>query len=114
MGKPELADKAVSNVKKSIEICLKSKIPIEIRTTIVPTLIDDEQSIREIAKSVQGCHVYILQQYSPLGDILDPKFKNVDPPKREILTKLAKAALEEGVAEVHIRTRENGEEKVTL
>jgi len=114
MGKPELANKAVANVKKSIEICLNSKTSLEIRTTIVPTLIEDEQSIREIAKSIKGCHTYILQQYSPLGDILDPKFKNVEPPKKELLTRLAKAALEEGVAEAHIRTRENGEEKVTL
>ncbi len=114
MGKPDSSDKAVENVKKSIEICLNSKIPLEVRTTIVPTLIEDEQSIREIAKSVKGCSVYILQQYSSLGNILDPKFKSVEPPKKELLTRLAKAVLEENAMEVHIRTRENGEEAVKL
>jgi len=112
MGRPDFAGEAVENVKESIRACLNSKVPFEVRTTIVPGLIDDERSIREIARAVKGCGVYILQQFSPLGDILDPRFKKVEPPKRELLTKLAKTALREGIAEVHIRTREYGEEKV--
>lgn len=113
MGLPRSAEKAVESVKESIRICLDSKIQLEIRTTIVPGLIDDEQSIREIARAVKGCKFYVLQQYSPVGDILNPKFKKVNPPKRELLIKLAKAASEEGIRDVRIRTREYGEERVT-
>lgn len=112
MGRPDLAGEAVENVRESIRICLNSKVTFEVRTTIVPGLIDDERSVSEISRAVKGCSVYVLQQYSPLGDILDPRFKKVEPPKRELLIKLAKTALREGIAEVHIRTREYGEEKV--
>jgi len=112
MGRSEFAGKMVENVKESIRVCLNSKVPFEVRTTIVPGLIDDERSVREIARAVKGCGVYVLQQYSPLGDILDPRFKKVEPPKRELLIKLAKTALREGIADVHIKTREYGEEEI--
>ncbi len=112
-GLSELAEKAVEDVKESIRICLDSKTPLEVRTTIVPGLIGDEQSVREIARAIKGCKFYVLQQYSPVGDILNPKFKKVNPPKRELLIKLAKAASEEGIHDVRIRTREYGEERVT-
>lgn len=112
MGRQDFAGEAVEHVKESIGTCLNSKVSFEARTTIVPGLIDDEQSVREISRAVKGCGVYVLQQYSPLGDILVPRFKKVEPPKRELLIKLAKTALSEGLAEVHIRTRECGEEKV--
>lgn len=112
MGGVDFDGKTLENVKESIRVGLNSKVSFEVRTTIVPGLIDDERSVREISRSVKGCGVYILQQYDPLGDILDPRFKKVEPPKRGFLIKLAKAALGEGIAEVHIRTREYGEEEV--
>jgi pyruvate formate lyase activating enzyme len=102
--------KAVEKVKQSIDLCLRSKIPLEIRTTIVPTLIDDEKSIREIARSVKNCYTYVLQAFDPSGDILNKRFKEVPSPKRDLLVKLAKAAFEEGLREVRIRTRDRGEE----
>jgi pyruvate formate lyase activating enzyme len=113
MGLPSYAEEAVKKVKRCLEICLNSPVTFEARTTIVPKLVDDEQSVRSIASSVKGCDLYVLQQYDPRGDILDPSFKKLNPPPRDHLIKLARAALDEGLTDVRIRTSERGEEKIS-
>jgi pyruvate formate lyase activating enzyme len=113
-GRPDIAESAVENVKKTIHECLNSNIFFETRTTIVPNLVDEEKFIASIAKSVKGCKAYVLQQFNPTGDILDLKLKNINPPKRDTLLKLAKVALKQGIEEVRVRTREFGEEKIQL
>jgi pyruvate formate lyase activating enzyme len=102
----------VEKIGRTIYICRRKGIPFEARTTIVPTLVDSEDSVGEIARAVAGCESYVLQQYSPTGDILDEKFKNMHPPKRETLVKLARAALKAGLSKVKVRTRERGEEVI--
>lgn len=102
----------VSLVKESLEICLGAPITLEVRTTIVPTLNDREEYVSEIARAVKGCHRYILAQYRPEGDILDPSFKNMKPPTRERLMVLAKEAVKENLKDTYIRTREHGLEKL--
>jgi len=114
IGRPELGEAAVHNVKATLEICLKAGITLEIRTTIVPGLIDQEEDIREVSNEIARAQLYVLQQFSPEGDLLDQNFKNVTPPTRETLTRLARVALECGAREVRIRTKERGEETIQL
>jgi len=103
----------VNRVKETMRICKEANAPLEVRTTVVPTLIDDEASISKIAKSVRvSCCAYVLQQFYPFEEVLDPKFRNIAPPNRDALLKLAKIALKEGIENVYIRTREHGLEKV--
>ena len=104
----------LKNVEKTLGICLERGIAVEARTTIVPNLIHDDMSIRKISRKAGKCKVYVLQQFSPLGDILDRKLKDLPPPSREDLLRLAKVALQEGLKDVRVRTREAGEERVEL
>jgi len=101
------------SILKTIELCNTLNIPIEARTTVAPTVSDDEECIRAIARDIAGrVDIYYLQQYDNQGDVLDPKLKKKDPPTKEHLIRLAKAALEEGVDPVYIKTRFEGLERI--
>lgn len=112
IGLQENIKMITTNINHSFEMCLKADLSVEIRTTIVPTLIDDECSIRNIANIAKKCGVYVLQQYFPFEEVLDEKLRTIRPPSRSVLFELGRAALDEGVREVYIRTKENGMEKV--
>ena len=105
-------EKIITDIIQSLEQCRKAGISVEVRTTVVPTLIANEHSIREVARVVKNYGVYVLQQYFPLEEVLDKRFRKIKPPDRDTLIKLAKLSLEEGVREVYIRTRENGMERI--
>jgi len=105
-------ERVVMNVKRSLELCRRAGLSVEVRTTVVPTLIEDEKSIREIARVVKDCGIHVLQQYFPFEEVPDEKLRRVKPPNRVELLRLARASLEEGVREVYIRTREGGMERV--
>lgn len=107
-----LGVEVTQRVRAALEECLKKKLVTEARTTIVPTLIDQETEIREIANETTGVDLYTLQQFSPEGDLLDQSFKSLRPPSRQDLLRLARAASECGHKEIRIRTREYGEERV--
>lgn len=116
-GLDERVDKAermIANIKKTIEVCKQYRVTLEARTTVVPTLLDDEASIREIATVAKDCSIYVLQEFSPGEAVLDVKLRKLKPTPRELLVKLAKIALEEGVKEVRVRTRSQGMERVIL
>ncbi|MFH0896584.1 MAG: anaerobic ribonucleoside-triphosphate reductase activating protein [Candidatus Bathyarchaeota archaeon] len=102
----------VANVRQSLELCRKAGLSVEVRTTVVPTLIEDEKSIREIIRVARDCSTYVLQQYFPFEEVPDEKLRRVKPPGRDALVKLARVSLEEGAGEVYIRTRENGMERI--
>ena len=102
----------VAKVKESLEFCRKAGLSVEIRTTIVTKLVEDEITIREIAKVAKDYGSYVIQQYFPSEEVLDEKLRGVKPPERSVLIQLAKASLKEGVKEVYIRTRENGMERI--
>jgi len=114
IGTSPLDAKTVSDVKATLRTCLEGKVALEVRTTIVPDLIDQEEDVKDIAGEISGTQCYVLQQFSPQGDLLDQSFKNVTPPSREKLIGLAKAAIRYGICEVKIRTRDRGEEIISL
>ncbi|UCH02981.1 MAG: anaerobic ribonucleoside-triphosphate reductase activating protein [Candidatus Bathyarchaeota archaeon] len=106
-------EKVMANIRETIAICERADLPLEIRTTIVPTLIDDEKSIREIAETVRGYGIYVLQEFFPSDDVPDETLRKAKPPNKELLIRLAKTALNAGVREVYIRTRNGGMERIT-
>jgi pyruvate formate lyase activating enzyme len=108
----EHAEHVIANIRATLEVCKRFGVPLEARTTIVPTLMDDEASIREIAAVARECTIYVLQEFSPVGDVLDETLRQLRPPDREVLVSLAEIALDEGVREVYIRTRRGGMERV--
>lgn len=111
IGLKSSIEKIIANIKETLKLCRDAGLPMEIRTTVVPTLIDDEKSIREIAYIINKNTRYVLQEFSPFGDILDAQLKKVKLTEKKILIKLAKTALEMGVNKVYIRTKMNGLER---
>ncbi len=110
---PKMAEKYVESIKHMIELCNELDIPIEARTTVAPGVSDDEEYIREIARELRGkTDVYYLQQFDNQGDVLDPDLKKKNPPTKEHMIRLAKAALEEGLSPVYIKTRFDGLEEI--
>lgn len=102
----------VNNIKDTIRICSSKLLDYEVRTTVVPSLIDDEHSIREIAQAVRDAPSYVLQQFYPSDTVLNEKLRITQSPKRRHLHSLAKVAKAEGIRNVYIRTRTHGLEKV--
>ena len=100
-------------IKTTLALCNSYGVEVEARTTIAPTLTDDPDLIRPIAKEIRGrCDVYYLQQFDNTGDVLSPLLRSLPSPTRERMVELAEAALEEGMSNVYIKTREFGLERV--
>ncbi|MFW6007075.1 MAG: anaerobic ribonucleoside-triphosphate reductase activating protein [Bacillota bacterium] len=55
-------DNMVSEVKRSVELVLESKIPHEFRTTVVPDL-HHKKDISKIADSIRGADKYYIQNF---------------------------------------------------
>lgn len=112
-GLPDIGWNIVKNVEDSLKVCWSSGVELEIRTTVAPTLSDDPLFIKQIASVIKGkCDVYYLQQFDNLGDVLDPSLKRLNPPSIEVMESLAKIAVEEGVEDVYIKTRERGLKRI--
>jgi pyruvate formate lyase activating enzyme len=114
IGLRRFGEEIVTAIKETYQAIVDAPSFLEVRTTIVPTLIDDEASVRDIASSVHNCDLYVLQEFLPVPEVPDPELRTVRPPKRERLLSLAQIALEAGVNAVAIRTRRYGFEEVTV
>ncbi|MDQ1278917.1 MAG: pyruvate formate lyase activating enzyme [Thermoproteota archaeon] len=109
-----ISEDILDNIREVIRLCKDRSIQLETRTTIVPTIIDDNESIREIAKSVETADFYIIQEYFPFEEVLDERLRRLKSPTRERLLELAQSAIRGGLREVYIRTRQNGLERVIV
>ena len=96
------------NVRKSIQVCLKSNTYLECRTTYVPGLLDPED-IRDIAKSIE-CDVYTIQQFNN-KTVLDEKLKEIKSPSRKELFDIAES-IKPYQNNIKIKTSEFGDETI--
>jgi pyruvate formate lyase activating enzyme len=95
------------NVRRSMEICSKSRETyFECRTTYVPGLMGPEDII-EIAKNI-SCDSYTLQQFRN-KTVLDEKLKETPSPSRKELIKIAES-VKPFLNNIKIKTSEFGEE----
>lgn len=109
----ESAGAMVEGIKRTLRLCENHGIDIEARTTVAPTISDDANFIRDIARDIRGrCAVYYLQQFDNTGEVLSPELKNMKSPTRKLMMELAAVALDEGVENVCIKTREMGLKRV--
>jgi len=69
--------KLLGKVKESVKILLSSNIDYELRTTVVPGLVDQEDLI-SIARSFEGVKKYVLQQFVPKVT-LDKQYEKIKP-----------------------------------
>ena len=111
VGLPKEGYKVVGKVKTSLKILSQYDVTLEIRTTIVPNLIDRERDVKKIAQDLQGVNLYVLQQFRPNEGTLDPKFIEYPTSSRDDLLSSAKIA-QMFIPDVRIRTIENGEERI--
>jgi pyruvate formate lyase activating enzyme len=95
-------------VKKSMEICAKSPVYLECRTTYVPGLLREED-LMEIAKNLE-CDLYTLQQFRN-RTVLDKKLHKTPNPSRDELFKIA-SNLKPIFRNLKVKTAEFGEEMV--
>ena len=74
------AEKLLGKVEETVRILLGSKMDYEFRTTVVPTL-HEEEDIKEICDGVRGCRKYVLQKFDvSLGKTtIDPDFGKLKP-----------------------------------
>ncbi len=93
-------------VKESIQICLKSNVYLECRTTYVPKLLVPEDIIN-IAKNIE-CDMYTIQQFNN-KTVLDEKLKETQSPSRKELYDIAES-IKSFQKNIKIKTSEFGEE----
>lgn len=107
------AEEVVSNVGRTLDLCMEYGVDVEARTTVAPTVTDSERFIKGIAGDIRDrCAVYYLQQYDNTGEVLSPRLKELASPSKERLMELAEVALGEGLGNVYVKTREDGLERV--
>lgn len=112
---------STKNVKKSLCLTLTSGVAIEVRTTIVSGLNDDNLTVFQIARDVwelssaaRNVPTLRLQQFRNQRT-LDPSFQSICPPSRKRLLELARVAYTNAAKEsqVKIFTSEHGLENVS-
>ncbi|MEA3449759.1 MAG: anaerobic ribonucleoside-triphosphate reductase activating protein [Patescibacteria group bacterium] len=64
----------LNNIKKSIKIIMKSSLPYEFRTTVVPELFAIED-VAEIGQSIKGASKWYLQKFQAESDLVNPDFE---------------------------------------
>ncbi len=64
----------INEIEQSIEILKQSNIDYEFRTTIIPSIIDEEE-LKKICKWLQNSKKFCLQQFDKRYPLLDDKFK---------------------------------------
>jgi pyruvate formate lyase activating enzyme len=84
-GNP-LGDDRLGEIQASIQILLEGKVDYEFRTTLVPTLIREEE-VYELARRIRGARRYTLQSFNP-RDPLDSGLKKVAPWDDETLRRM--------------------------
>jgi len=73
-------------VEETVQILLSSDIDYELRTTVVPSLVDEEE-IGKIARQVRGAKKYVLQQFRN-EKTLDKSYNRLEPYPKEKLEKI--------------------------
>lgn len=79
----------ITAIKKSVNMIMKSGIPYEFRTTVVPG-IHIEKDFMEIAKWIKGAKLYYLQEYREMT-IIDPNLREKTKGKKLDLDKIRKS-----------------------
>lgn len=85
-------------VKESVGVLfeLNSDIDYELRTTVVPGLVEEED-ILAVARQIRGAKRYVLQQFLP-RITLDKQYERIKPYSKEALERMRKKA--EGYVEI--------------
>jgi pyruvate formate lyase activating enzyme len=92
---PAAAEEIATAVRRSIEILQQSEVAYELRTTVVPGLVGEEE-LQAMLPLLPGARRYVLQAFSP-GVTLDPAWSAVPAPPVELLERMRDMVLECGI-----------------
>ncbi len=113
-----VGEKVVKMVRSGLEVLWGSVEFLELRTTLVPGLLNVEDIVRvaeDVARLAQGSGrlVYVVQQFIPYEGV-PPEYRSVKATPEDVVAEAARRAAEvlEGVAEVWYRTLEGGSRRV--
>jgi len=89
----------IANLRKTLDLVVNSRIPFELRTTVVPG-IHDEKVLIEMAKQIKQQTTYNKQHSRPVWflqtfrpkNCLDPKFNKIKPFTQEEMKKMLQIA----------------------
>ena len=85
------------SLKETLKLLKKyeNKIEIEIRTTIVPSLMYKKEDVLSIASEIKDIHGrWVLQQFRPnLGELINPNLKHISSPSKKFLQNLKEFCL---------------------
>jgi len=98
-----LGEKEMSRILASIQILLSGKVDYEFRTTLVPTLIAEEE-IYALARRIRGTPRYRLQNFRP-QETLDRSLRKLAPVDLELLRRIQKRVDEIIKAEARPRVK---------
>lgn len=90
-----------NKIKKSIKLIMKSGLPYEFRSTLLPKLHNKEDVIK-MAKLIKGAQNYFLQKFIPGKKHNNPEFNKLKPFSDKQMKEMAKAC-EEFVEKCSIR-----------
>ncbi len=70
-------ENSYDKVRQTMGILFASSIGVEIRTTVVPGLIDMDKLI-EMGEMIKDCKLFVLQGFRPKG-VIDPAYEKIEP-----------------------------------
>lgn len=113
IGRPEIGGQMARAVRDTILNCVDSRVSLEVRTTVVPGLMETRDEVERIVSGLpEGDYMYVLQQFVPSPEVLDVRLRECQPTTRGSLLALARSVLGLGLRDVFVRTRELGLERV--
>ena len=80
----------LQKIKESVELIKNSGLGYEFRTTVVPEFFSEEDA-KKIGEWLKDSKLYVLQQYSNKGPMIDSSFEKKQPYSREELNELKKS-----------------------
>ncbi len=109
---------AIAKIRNCI-LFLCKKVPfLELRTTMVPEMLGIEdvveiaKELRKLVENAEARVAFVVQQFIPYENILDPDFKSRPRTDPEMVKKAAEKVLEILQIDVYYRTLEDGVKKL--
>lgn len=98
----ELTGKSNKNILSNLDFLLKKGKIYELRTVIVPKVLDNERIVREVSSIISNTNViYKLIKYRSIG-VRNEEIKNISSPSDEYMNSLKELVLKNNIKEVII------------
>ena len=92
------SNQIMQNIKATLEMLYESrdKLDIEIRTTIVPSLLFRKEDILEIAKIVNDLEArWVIQRFDNQQEMADKNMQSINPPSISFLEDIKEACIKQ-------------------